>query len=248
MSEVRISFCVTCRGRLDHLRATLPSNLFHDYHDVGGVEFVVIDYGDGPELSEWISGFKRSLDAGALVYGRVEAACYDSPHAKNVAHRLSSGEILVNLDADNVFSRDFPAWLDGLFSAPGKIFARGTKASLGGMIAVRRDDWEKLGGYDERFGDGYGYDDDNFIHRLEAAGWKPVLVPGRMAHSLPHSDSVRVMHMRRKDLRETAQEHARLTLEDLEAGRFVANEGGPFGVARVLNLAGATIDISGRPS
>ena len=249
MSEVRISFCVTCRGRLNHLQATLPTNLYHDYHDVGGVEFVVVDYGDAPELSEWMAGFRRSIAAGSIVYGRVESSCYDSPHAKNVAHRMARGEILVNLDADNLISRDFPSWLDGLFSSPGKLFARGTKDSLSGMIAVRRADWISLGGYDERFGDGYGYDDDNFSHRLEGAGWKPVLVPRRMAHSIPHSDSARVLHMRRKNLRETAEEHAKLTLLDLEARRFVANDGEPFGAAEVLDLAGQpSYHLKGRPT
>ncbi len=247
-SPVRISFCVTCRGRLPHLQATLPANLYHDYHDVGGVEFVVIDYGDVPELAEWMAGFSRSIGAGTVVYGRVNAGHYDSPHAKNVAHRMARGEILVNLDADNLISRDFPAWLDGLFCAPGKLFARGTKTSLGGLIAARREDWVALGGYDERFGDGYGYDDANFVHRLEAAGWKPVIVPPRVAHSLPHSDLTRVLHMRRKNLRETAEEHALLTLIDLEAGQFVANEHQPIGAARVLSLDGRALDLKGRPT
>lgn len=246
--SVRISFCVTCRGRFDHLRTTLPHNLYHEFYDVGGVEFVVLDYGDGPELAEWMDGFKRSLDAGALVYGRVNMGYYDSPHAKNVAHRLARGEVLVNLDADNLISKDFPAWLDGLFSSPGKLFARGMKTSLGGLIAVRREDWLSLGGYDERFGDGYGYDDANFVHRLEAAGWKPVIVPPRMAHSIPHPDIVRVQHMRRKDLRETAEEHARMTLSDLEEGRLVANGEGPYGAARVFSLDGRAIDLKGRPT
>lgn len=96
----KISFCTTCKGRLWQLEQTLPKNLamLDDYSEI-----VLLDYQSPDGLKAYIyQKFKEHLDNGKLKYFQmVEDYAYTSSYAKNVAHKLASGEILFNLDADN---------------------------------------------------------------------------------------------------------------------------------------------------
>src|SRR5580704_1798101 len=49
----RISFCISCRGRLHHLRRTLPQNIA-DNRDYPNLEFVLLDYNSTDGLGEWV--------------------------------------------------------------------------------------------------------------------------------------------------------------------------------------------------
>ena len=96
----KISFCTTCKGRLWQLEQTLPKNLslLND-----NSEIILLDYKSPDNLKEYIfSKFFRYLENGKLKYFEmVEDYAYTSAYAKNVAHRLATGNILFNLDADN---------------------------------------------------------------------------------------------------------------------------------------------------
>nr|WP_312323914.1 glycosyltransferase family A protein [Acinetobacter oleivorans] len=97
---MRISFCTTCKGRLWQLRQTLPGNLkMLDEHS----EIILLDYQSPDGLKDWIfENFREYLENGQLKYFQmVDDYAYTSAYAKNVAHRLATGDILFNLDGDN---------------------------------------------------------------------------------------------------------------------------------------------------
>ena len=48
-----ISFCISCRGRLHHLRRTLPQNIA-DNRDYPNLEFILLDYNSTDGLGEWV--------------------------------------------------------------------------------------------------------------------------------------------------------------------------------------------------
>ncbi len=172
------------------------------------------------------------IESGRLLYAKLDdAEHYNSPHAKNLAHRLAAGDILVNLDADTWM----PSRLSHLIKGVVKdgVFMRCKVPSTGGLIAMTQRDFFKLGGYDERLGDGYGFDDDSLSHRAEAAGLKPVVVPDELCGCIQHGDDRRVEHMADKDIHASARENAGLTHLALAMGDFVANAGRSIGVAAV---------------
>lgn len=61
-------------------------------------------------------------------------------------------------------------------------------------LSIRMDVMKKIGGWDERFEGGYGYDDFTLAHRAEAQSGKPAVVSfaaSMIAHRLQHGKGVR---------------------------------------------------------
>jgi hypothetical protein len=180
---MKISFCTTCKNRLEHLKQTLPANL-RDNPDGEGyeVEFVLLNYGDDQGLDDWVketAEIRDAIEAGRLIYAKSEQPVFRMAHAKNMAHRLATGDILCNLDADNFTGPHFAAALADFFKKyPESVINPSHRISRAfppeergffGRIAIRRSDFERLGGYDERF-EGWGYEDTDFTRRARLIG------------------------------------------------------------------------------
>lgn len=196
----KISYCTTCKGRLHHLKETLPANLAAEAGNPN-VEFVVLDYGSDDGLGDWIrQNFAHEIETGRLRYARSEQEYFRMAHAKNMAHRLATGDILCNLDADNFVPQYFSKWLGEQFDREphaivttqaighldlikertGRVL-RGLPPTMeiggiGGRIAVRKEDFYRLGGYNEKI-EGWGPDDLQFALRACDAGLRPVNIP-----------------------------------------------------------------------
>jgi glycosyltransferase involved in cell wall biosynthesis len=123
---LKISFCITCKGRLEQLQKTLPINIENN-KDYPNTEFVVLDYGSEDGLGDWIREKFGKRIGKDIRYARVEpedAPRFRMAHAKNMAHRLATGDVLCNLDADNTTAPGFAAWLNSEFSKNPDIFVR----------------------------------------------------------------------------------------------------------------------------
>lgn len=95
---------------------------------------------------------------------------------KNQSHRFATGEILVNLDADNFLGASFCEQASSLephqfLHAWSGNWTDGTC----GRLAYHRQLFEAFGGYDESLGPA-GYDDLDLRDRLVAGGAQCVLV------------------------------------------------------------------------
>ncbi|MBF7696213.1 glycosyltransferase family A protein [Acinetobacter rathckeae] len=97
---MKLSFCTTCKGRLWQLKKTIAHNIKQLDDDC---EMVLLDYKSTDGLKDYIfSEYLDQLKTGKLKYFEMlEEYAYSSSYAKNVVHRLASGNILFNLDADN---------------------------------------------------------------------------------------------------------------------------------------------------
>ena len=223
-APLKVSYCTTCRGRLPHLKQTLPANLAAE-KDNPNVEFVVLDYGDEGKdgnLGEWIKQtFPEELVSGRLRYARFEAPHFAMAHAKNMAHRLATGDIVCNVDADNFIVSGFGVWLSEQFSAhPNTIATRlsftveqevqlrtrqlynsikqgklDRIGSTAGRTAMLRETFEKLGGYDQNY-EAWGYEDSNLLARAHALGIGKTTIPKMLAGSgIDHNHALRYEHM-----------------------------------------------------
>ena len=162
-----LSFCTTCMGRREHLAITLANNLVVAREFAEQTEIVVLDYGSCDGLGEWlIDSFASELRSGQLRYWRTDApSVFHHSHAKNVAHRLARGSLLFNLDADNFIGVAMIARIREIFTnRPESIAWVGAVPSVGGRICIRRSDFQRLGGYDERL-HGWGGEDVNLVRR-----------------------------------------------------------------------------------
>lgn len=200
----KISFCITCMGRLQHLKKTLKKSIRHNL-DYPKLEFVLLDYNSNDGLQEWVfKNFKEELVSGTLVYYRTtEPQRFHMANAKNIAHQLASGDIVCNLDADNYTGRDFAFFINSTMQSSTDIIGAYQKSkstdpdyikSCGGRIFLTKNNFIKLGGYDENF-IGWGHEDDEFKIRACALGLKKSFIPHFFLSSIPHNNHLRENNM-----------------------------------------------------
>lgn len=211
-----VSYCTTCKGRLQHLKKTLIANMEAEQGNPN-VEFVVLDYGCPDGTFDWL----RQRFPGEIRSGRLRCARYNSAptfehaHAKNMAHRLATGSILCNVDADNFIAPNFSQWLAQTFAANPATIVLNMPVTLGreleqkivwrllrkrlpthglaGRIAIGRADFERLRGYDENSFSGSGGEDIDFGLRSRELGLRAVRMPHRLwGDVIRHDDDERV--------------------------------------------------------
>lgn len=170
-----ISFCTNCKNRLFHLRHTVAENIKSNQAYGSNVEFVLVNYNSGDGMHEWArKNLTKFIDSGILnYYYAPDPEFYHASKAKNLAHRLAKGDILCNLDGDNFTGKDFAFYINYLFHQQGDdIILQFKKApywGTEGRIVLSRNNFLKLGGYDESF---YptGHQDHDLMDRAKAMG------------------------------------------------------------------------------
>lgn len=197
-----IAFCTTVKGRLAHLAQTLPRNLADNAGCAAPHQFVILNYGDweiGPYLAEHHA---RDLDSGRVVlYTYWGWPKFRMAHAKNLAHRCGLREganLLVNLDADNFTGPGFADYVATKFREPNAfLWSRMIKdgpqrmqRGISGRIAVTKEQFLNVGGYDERFAD-WGPDDKDFQTRLRNLGYDAREIDREFLSGVDHNDKMR---------------------------------------------------------
>jgi N-terminal domain of galactosyltransferase len=198
---VKIVFSTTCKGRSSHLAETLPQNLAGNPNST----FVVLDYGDGPELRAVVDANRCDR---LKVYRHNNGAAFHVAHAKNMAHRLAireGADILVTLDADNFTGEDFEGFVAEKMKEPGVFLcpdhagirelswdpdAGRPNRGFAGRLAVRAQDFIKAGGYDENY-DTWRGEDIDFNARMGRMGYQMRFIPNQYLKTIPHSAAVR---------------------------------------------------------
>ncbi|UII25506.1 glycosyltransferase family 2 protein [Fulvivirga maritima] len=169
-----ITFCITCMNRLFHLKETLKKNI-EDNINYPHVEFVLINYNSQDGLDEWVkANMQKYIDQGILSYYYTnEPKNFHASIAKNLAHKVSEGEILCNLDGDNFTGKDFAFYINYMVNHHGENvllhFRKKPFWGTEGRIVMSRDNFFKLGGYDETFLP-IGHEDHDLINRAKAFG------------------------------------------------------------------------------
>lgn len=163
IKPLKISFCTTCMNRTNYLKKTLPINL-HQVRD--NIEFVVLNYSSKDDLDDWI---KPYVENNRVNYYKLEGKeHFHMAHAKNVACKLATGDIVVNLDADMIIGKNFNYHLLKLFRNPNTTIACGQWFVSGKIATTKKCFWD-LQGYDERMM-GWGAEDFDFVNRSKLYG------------------------------------------------------------------------------
>ena len=205
----RIIFCTTCKGRTEHLKRTLPANL-RDNAGYGNCRFVVLDYGDQGELREYLATYHGRLGTSVSGYRFETDKPFNVAHAKNMAMRcgmLEGADILVTVDADNFTGPGFAQYIadrmkdlpsSGAFLCPDfpliQSLPHGPDRPLrgfAGRLAIRTQDFIKMGGYDETY-DTWRGEDIDLIARLQRLGYAMRHIDNRfLMNTIPHNAKVR---------------------------------------------------------
>lgn len=196
-----ISLVTSVFNRFWQLKETLPTNL-KTVRDHADIELVLVDFGgsDSTEIQAYIEEeFSHDVLSGRLSYyilGRPWTR-FHMAAAKNATHRLSKGDFIFSLDADNFFlPEDLVQLRAHIGQSPDQIFHQTTGAApllhamwrkyelcaadlihegeltwdgSCGRVGVSRKNFERANGYNENF-KGMGMDDLDFLIRSMKLG------------------------------------------------------------------------------
>jgi len=249
-----IAFCITCKGRAQHVRQTLPRNLA-DNASYSDARFILLDYNSQDGLADYVKAAHRAdLDSGRLVvytYPNVEQ--FKMAHAKNMAHRLGMMEgasILVNMDADNYTGAGFAGYVANHMTDPNVFLWANMNQpdrpgrGCSGRIAVTKNAFLKLGGYDEKY-ETWSPDDKDFNARLRRLGYEGREIPRPYLNVVLHNDKIRFKEYKgaRHD-KHAYQEFCAVS----ESTNTVVNYG-KFGCGTVFrNFSGPPIELRSLPT
>ena len=187
------SLIVTCKGRLEHLRQTLP--LFCALPDT---EVILADYGCPDASGDWATANFPTVK----VVRIADDPGFNPSRARNIAARESTADYLFFADADIRIS---PAAMDEITAIiTPNTFATIDAADLGddlrGTCVVPRAKFEAVGGYDELLKN-YGMEDTELYARLTDHNLDDAFLSPAAFNAIPHDDALRTRFFPTKSVR-----------------------------------------------
>jgi glycosyltransferase involved in cell wall biosynthesis len=227
-------------NRLFHLRQTLPRNIEHasSYPDA---EFVLLDYGSTDGLEDWVrSELSDHIKSGRLIFYRTdEPKHWIAAHAKNIAHKMASGDILFNIDSDILIPDGFCEYARDAFSLkPDMVMAFESADSYGndgcaGIVATKREYFYSVNGYDEAIRLGWGYDDMNYQFRVRMKNNLYLFTPPKFCLCIPHSNEIRTENCQLKHIETTRDMSMSICNDVANRQDYVANKSIDWGSAKL---------------
>lgn len=207
---MKISFCTTCMDRLSHLSQTYLLSI-ENTKSYEQREFILLNYASKDNMDDWVkTKLSNHINAGLVKYYKTnEPTCWSAAHAKNISQKLASGDILVNLDCDNILVEGYCEYLCGLFRKENVIVASNPTDKNGnngscGMIASKKEHFYNVKGYDENFNIGWGMDDTNYQYRCRMHNNLELIIQDiKYNLCLDHSNDIRTQNCKNKDIKLT---------------------------------------------
>ncbi len=192
-----VNFCTTVMNRLDHLKQTLPQNIKDNKQAI----FTILDYNSKDGLEQWIkSNFAREISSGKIDYYRESSAKDFFPaHSRNVCALATKGDIICNIDADNIIGSDIDVFLKNnivdnmLCASPWMLKNKYTSSH--GRLALTKKTFLKIGGYNEQFIYGYGGEDNDMFKRCQKLNFKFIYFKKEDMNYIPHEDDERIKNI-----------------------------------------------------
>lgn len=226
-------------GRVHHLMNTLPVNL----HIAPDCEFVLLNYGSKDGMHEWVrENIRPWIERGTVKYYRTQLPeHFVATHAKNIAHRQATGDILCNLDADNFLIDGFVEFVqktmknkDSIITAP--VFDMFNMSGSCGKIAVHRTHFYEVNGYNEDINIGWGWDDIDFEFRTAMHNkLKYVETPPQFCRVIDHDEKERGKNFRNKNTKESQQISFQFLNRAKTEKDYIANKNREWGIALDLS-------------
>jgi len=228
----KISICTTCMGRTMHLKKTYLKNI-KDNINYPDIEFVLLNYGSKDDMEAWAKdNLSEYIDKGIVKYYHTDQPeKFHACKAKNLAHRLATGEILVNMDADNYSGQDFAFYVNHTFKNSSSISCQFAGKGFRffdtcGRIALLKDQFDKVGGYNEALAPFAGEDID-LLKRLEILGIKiNVIDVVNFLRTVKHDNKLRLKNLGNDSMDGMRQFNRDLTQKHVSEQRPQVNTNG----------------------
>lgn len=180
-----LSIVTTCKGRLAHLRRTLPAMVSQRESEV-----IVVDYDCPDGTGNWV----RMNFPAVRVAVVTDAPEFNVSHARNVGAEFATAPWIAFCDADQFLSASFAA--EALCRLGPGAYLRTLRDTPWGPkrqgcpVVCERASFHAVGRYDDAF-HGWGAEDWEFIDRLDRCGLREVLGEPALVATLTHSNEMR---------------------------------------------------------
>lgn len=213
---MKISYCTWIKDRYPQFRQVYDINLSR----LGpNDEWIIVDVDSSDDLAEWVPRDPRVKLHVHAMWPLHFAKLY------NVSHRLGTGDYLVNLDADNFLGPEFRAWVAELGGRVGHCWSQNWSDGTYGRIAIPRQAFHDIGGYDEALHP-CGFQDTDLLQRLSHSGlelatsYDPRVYGGAVPNS--REDTMRYVDQSMTFDEYNSRNH-QTTLRNLAASKLRAN-------------------------
>ena len=186
---MKYAVITTCKGRLEHLKQSLPK--FCAFPDA---EVIVVDYACPEQSGHWV---RQNHPSVKVVFAKEDGA-FNASKARNLGAGQSTAEILIFADADTLIDPGAAVEIDAKLQ-PGTYGVVGVEADqqvqneLSGTCMVYRTDFERAGRYDEYL-KGYAMEDVDLYDRLNCLDLKPVMISLSWFGAIAHTDDLRMKY------------------------------------------------------
>lgn len=160
---MKISFCTQIKNRFHQFEQVFFDNLQNINMSKYNIEWIIVDMNSDDGLNNFI---KPYISQNISYYRPLEDIKYSIPIAKNFASRLSSGDYVFNLDADNYINNIDKDIVNHNYIP---IYCNKFLVGVFGRIGCKKDLFKAVGGYDESFYPA-GYHENDFFNRCKLLG------------------------------------------------------------------------------
>jgi glycosyltransferase involved in cell wall biosynthesis len=181
-----IAFVTTCKGRLHHLKQTLPSLVAES-----PAEIILVDYACPDHAGDWVEAHFPSVK----VVRVSDDPGFCLPRARNIGAANSSAPWLCFIDADIQVKRGWLAWLNRHVQEP--VYYRAAPVNgkrdreTFGTVVCSRNAFNAVGGYDEAFRGWGGEDSDLYLRLAQSANVLSEHYPGEFVSPISHANDER---------------------------------------------------------
>lgn len=223
----RVSFCTCIFNRASQLKATWDQNyaLIKAYPDM---EWNIFDCGSWDGVYEFIQSKLPAISHRVRYCRANERMVWHTSVAKNGAHFMSTGRILMNLDADNFLVKNtremilnyIPRKFDVFHLCYDELYHRGTY----GRVAISREAFYAVRGYDEAMPP-VGTQDVDLMERAKGFGYRKGCTRTEGGDAIQHGDELRIAHLPDNRPAEEWYTAGRLYMaQNLAEKKWVAND------------------------
>lgn len=167
---MNISFGTSCMNRVHHLESVYVNNIKTALEFDDTIRFVLLNYNSTDGMHEWVNDtLQEFLKLKIVKYiHTTKPDVFSQSITKNITMKNSTGDIVCNLDADNILTNSFMNQLLGFFTTNKNPIVRGHVGMSGcaGRVACLKRSLIELGGFNELM-KGWGYEETDFIIRFE---------------------------------------------------------------------------------
>jgi len=176
-----VTFITTCKGRLEHLKQSLPRMCAHE-----GAQVIVVDYACPDGTADWVAANFPFVK----VIRETSEASFVLSRARNIGAAAATTPWIMFLDADMLLADSF---LDQILPRLNPVHyyraAPQSRQNWGSVICTR-EKYLQSGGYDEVYR-GWGTEDDDFYDALEWHGAMRADYPAELLSEVTHDDALR---------------------------------------------------------